>query len=434
MKVGRLLAGLAAVAVAAVCAATPAIAVQPGDTPNPKLFFAADAAADRGYITLFLAGAAYAEVDVQELLGGARRPVTSVNLGAVAGNFGGLVLNRALRWRCDRLTRRFVATAHNPDGTDDRGTFSLRTPSCDDRLSVTVPRAARAGGRVRMVVRDRWRIGGVRGRLCTTAPDGVARCRTLIIPAGRKRVTRELRLRSSGRWRVEVRAPAQRIRRVVSVGVRAQRRRHRDARPTILATGDSLIQNIDALLADRLAGGARFESDSHAGTGISKSLILDWQRLARRQVAKGHPDATVVFVGSNDGYPVSTPAGPEVECCDEPWIGEYARRVRRMMTSYAQGGRGEVVWLTVPAPRDVRRRPAVHAVNDAVLRAAGDVPGAHVIRLDQVFTPGGRYRAVMRYRGRRLRVREGDGIHLSVQGSAIATSLIIRRLRRSGPL
>ena len=433
MRIGRLVAGSVGVVVAA-SAGTAATAIQAAEATGPELVLAADAAADRGYITLFLAGASYADVDVDERVGGETRTVASVNLGDSLGYGGGAVLDRALHWRCDRLTRRFVATARNPDGSQDGAAFSVRTPSCRDRLSVTVPRAARPGARVRVVVRDRWRIGGVRGRLCTTAPGGPARCRKLSIPAGRTRVTRELRPRLSGRWRVEVRAPAQRIRRVVSVGVRAQRRMRRDARPTILATGDSLIQNIDALLADRLGRGAAVESDSHVGTGISKSLILDWQRLARRQVARVRPDATVVFVGSNDGFPMSPPGGPAVECCEEPWIAEYARRVRRIMASYAQDGTGKVIWLTVPAPRDVRRRPAVDAVNAAVLRAAPRVPGVHVIRLDEVFTPGGRYRAVMRHRGRRIRVREGDGIHLSVQGSAIATSIVIRRLKRFGPL
>jgi len=392
------------------------------------------AAGDTGYISMLVVGSSYADVEVGERVGGGVRPITSVNLGDHPGFGGGVALGRALRWRCDRLTRRLVATARNPDGSEDSAAFSVRTPSCRDRLALTVHRAALPGGRVRVLVRDRWRVGGVRGRLCTTPPGGPARCRKLSIPAGGTRVTRELRPRLTGQWRVELRARAQRIRRLLSVGARARRRLPLDARPTILVTGDSLIQNIDALLGDRLGRGAKVESDPQFGTGISNSGLVDWQGLARRQVARVRPDATVVGLGANDGLPMRTPDGLAVECCDVPWVDEYARRVRTMMRAYAGGGRGEVIWLTVPAPRDVRRRPAMSAVNAAVLRAAERVSSAQVIRLDEFFTPGGRYRALMRYRGRRIRVREADGIHLSVPGAAIATGMIIRRLKRFGPL
>ena len=401
---------------------------------GPVLRFAADAAGETGYVTLYLSGKPRASAQVFERVGPASLPIATAEFND-AGGFGGVKLERAVRWRCDRLTRHFVAVVTNTDATVEAAAFSVRTPSCRNRLSVKVPRAARRRARVKVDLRDRWRIGGVRGRLCTTAPGRPARCRGLRIPTGRARVTPSFRPGREGRWRVEVRVPGQRIRRALSVGERRGARVPAVARPTILATGNSLMQSIDALLGDRLAGRAEVESDIRVGAGLSLSLGVDWRRHARRQVARLHPDATVVFLGGGgDAYPLKTPAGPEVECCEEPWIAEYARRVRSVMRTYAQGGRGEVYWLAVPAPRDPRQRAPASAVNAAILSAAEDVPSAHVVRLDEVFTPAGEYRDAMLYRGRRLRVREGDGIHLNVQGAAIATSILIRELRRFGPL
>jgi hypothetical protein len=132
-----------------------------------------------------------------------------------------------------------------------------------------------------------------------------------------------------------------------------------------------------------------------------------------------------MFIGANDGFPM---AG--AECCGEPWIAEYARRARRIMRSYARGGRGRVYWLLLPAPRRGFFREIFPAVNAAVRRAArGLEDDVRVIDLVSVFTPGGRYRASMKIRGKRVRVRQGDGIHLNTTGASLAASIVIRALR-----
>ncbi len=58
-----------------------------------------------------------------------------------------------------------------------------------------------------------------------------------------------------------------------------------------------------------------------------------------------------MFLGANDGFPMSTPSGATADCCGSAWVKEYARRARQMMGSYARGGRGRVYWLLLPAAR-----------------------------------------------------------------------------------
>jgi hypothetical protein len=48
--------------------------------------------------------------------------------------------------------------------------------------------------------------------------------------------------------------------------------------------------------------------------------------------------------------------------------------------------------------------------------------------MDLLFTPNG-YREVMRYRGRDVHVREADGIHLNVAGTAIAARAVAQAIR-----
>jgi hypothetical protein len=119
--------------------------------------------------------------------------------------------------------------------------------------------------------------------------------------------------------------------------------------------------------------------------------------------------------------------GARVSCCGEPWATEYARRARLTMQAYARSGR--VLWLTLPLPRDDRRREITSTVNRAIVEAAAGVARVRVLRMDVVFTPDG-YREVIRYRGRDVDVRDVDGVHLNVAGTAIAAKIVADELRR----
>jgi hypothetical protein len=173
---------------------------------------------------------------------------------------------------------------------------------------------------------------------------------------------------------------------------------------------------------------ARVRSDVRVGTAISK-LSVDWLQIAAQQVAAHRPRDVVISIGAADGFAMTTPDAADVACCGEGWIAEYARRVRAMMQTYAQGGRARVCWLTLPLPRLAAREEISRAVNEAILRAATGAAGVRVVRLDRTFTPDG-YSDAIRYRGRRVRVREIDGVHLNVAGTAIAARIIAKLVRR----
>ena len=51
-----------------------------------------------------------------------------------------------------------------------------------------------------------------------------------------------------------------------------------------------------------------------------------------------------------------------------------------------------------------------------------------VLRIDKMFSSDG-YRDVIRYRGRDVRVRESDGVHLNVAGTAIAAKAVAQAIK-----
>jgi lysophospholipase L1-like esterase len=322
-------------------------------------------------------------------------------------------LRRAVPWRCKRRTRRFVVTT--ADG--QTASAEIRTPSCAKRLVVVAARETRAGSTVRARVVDRWHTGGLRVRVCVDPPGGVARCRRTRLRSGRDRVRVPFEAVRQGGWQVSARTPygtaARTVRAIGSGGL------------SVLATGDSMMQRLDTRLAPRLARrGVRMRSDTFEATGISKPGSHNWVSHAHRQAGFG-ADVVVMFIGAVDAFPMGGAA-----CCSDAWVTQYARRVRAMMAAYARGGRSSVLWLTLPTPREGFARQSFPAVNRALRRAAGTLRrDVRILDMGKTFSPGGQYRKWIRRGDREVGVRQADGIHLSDQGAAIASKIVVRTLR-----
>jgi lysophospholipase L1-like esterase len=199
---------------------------------------------------------------------------------------------------------------------------------------------------------------------------------------------------------------------------------------TVLVTGDSLSMPLDAEVAQRLEGtGIEVVRDPQVGTGISAAQVGDWGSISVRQTRQEEPDAVVIFIGANEGFPMPEPGGGDVQCCDSDWAAVYASRVRLMMDTYRQGGDARVYWLTLPAPREDDRKEVARVVNEAIGVAAQPYR-AHVRILDMVelFTPGFEYRDSMEIDGEDKIVRESDGVHLNGEGAELAAETVLDAL------
>jgi len=199
---------------------------------------------------------------------------------------------------------------------------------------------------------------------------------------------------------------------------------------TLLVAGDSLSQPLDLELARRLVGdGVNVVRDPHPGTGISNDVIVDWGKLSTAEVEKDHPQAVVVFIGANEGYPLPVAGGNQVSCCGPAWAAAFATRARQMMATYRQGGAAKVYWLEVPTPRDHARQRIAHAVNRAIQVAAAPWAGqVRIVDTVAIFTPGERYRDAMEIDGKQEIVRESDGIHLNEAGSSLLADSVLDRI------
>jgi hypothetical protein len=333
------------------------------------------------------------------------------------------ILHAATSWACGRLTRHFAATTTAAGGQILLGTASARTVSCARRFALDVPREVTRGRLARVRVVDRWGIGGIRTRLCLTSPDAKRTCRVLAFAKAVGVVNRRFRVHTRGRWHVELQVRKYRVRDSIAVGVHSVV--SHKMLPTVLATGDSTMQGVESFLSDELGAKATVVSDARPGLSISGSN--DWAPIAASQAAALHPDVTVLSIGANEGLPMRAADGAVRECCDAAWSSEYERRMRTTMLTYARGLMGRVFVFTIPAPRDPGRARINSAVNAAIVRAARGLAGVHVLRMDLLFSPHG-FREVIRYGGQDIDVREADGTHLNVSGTAIEARIVARAL------
>jgi lysophospholipase L1-like esterase len=202
----------------------------------------------------------------------------------------------------------------------------------------------------------------------------------------------------------------------------------------LLVTGDSLSTPLDVEIARKLAdqgGGVEVTRDPHLATGISNTGLVDWGQLSSSQASEDDPDAVVLFIGANEGYPMPGDNGQQVSCCGPAWEAIFQSRVGQMMDNYLNGGADRIYWLTVPTQRDPARKPIADAVNRAIREAAASRGGAvRVVDLVPTFTPGDTYRDSIEIDGNQTIVRESDGIHLNEEGSSVAADLVLEALDR----
>jgi hypothetical protein len=197
----------------------------------------------------------------------------------------------------------------------------------------------------------------------------------------------------------------------------------------LLVTGDSMGNPLNAKLYLALhEHGVHVYSDLQYGGGISKEFVFDWPHEAMTAAHEYHPDATVVFIGANEGFPLRGASGRTVSCCGAQWAAAYANRARAMTATYRRGGAGRVYWIAVPALRDARRTAIGRVINQAV--AIAIEPWRRQVRqLDAgaIFTPNG-YRDSMPVDGVDTVVREPDGLHLNDAGALVLAKAIGEQL------
>jgi hypothetical protein len=191
-----------------------------------------------------------------------------------------------------------------------------------------------------------------------------------------------------------------------------------DAPLRVVMFGDSLMGHMAAGFERHVAADPRIHvyTEYHIGTGLARPDVLDWPAYLNQILPGFNPEVIYLAFGGNDDQDMQLADGTEVDYGTPEWVTEYTRRVALTMDVAAQNDR-TVIWINMPAQGRERLNQAKDIMNAIAQQQAALRPRVTYLDIGPVLTPDGQFHEYLPAPGGGLvRVREPDGVHVSVPG------------------
>ncbi|MCX4241634.1 SGNH/GDSL hydrolase family protein [Paraliomyxa miuraensis] len=199
----------------------------------------------------------------------------------------------------------------------------------------------------------------------------------------------------------------------------------------VLVIGDSMIAGGFGLYLARALGEERGYDVTRRGkssSGLARPDFFDWIAEAADLVEEGPFDATAVMFGGNDvqGLYMGKASGAAewIRWEDEGWSEEYARRINALADAVAPDGQ-HLFWIGMPVMRPTKFHARVQRVNTIYRAEMAIRPNARFVDIWSVLADEDGQYADRIYltpddgetKRKKVTVRAGDGIHLTVAGA-----------------
>jgi hypothetical protein len=161
-----------------------------------------------------------------------------------------------------------------------------------------------------------------------------------------------------------------------------------------------------------------------SGTGLARPEVFNWQVEYPAMLASNKPDVVLVVIGANDGQGfvdngVTYPFG------SEGWKRIYQGRVEAFLHTVSANG-AQVVWLGLPPMKSDSYNAHIALINRIDYAVVQATPGAvWFSTAGLVGTADGGFQDFGEVNGRTVRLRQGDGIHLSDDGATLVTRKLL---------
>jgi len=199
----------------------------------------------------------------------------------------------------------------------------------------------------------------------------------------------------------------------------------------VLIVGDSMIAGGFGLFLQRdleTHEGYSVERRGKSSTGLARPDFYDWIEEGAKARAETKPDAVVCMFGGNDGQGLYMGKDSWIRWGEDEWSPEYRRRINRFADAVTAEGE-RLYWIGMPQMRLERLHERVGHMNTIFEAEMAIRPNARFIDIWQVLADDkGRYADKLEIGGRRVRVRTGDGVHLTVDGCHYLADAVRPRL------
>lgn len=198
--------------------------------------------------------------------------------------------------------------------------------------------------------------------------------------------------------------------------------------PRVLIAGDSMIAGgFGVFLEQALRKDYNYDVTRRgkSSTGLARPDFFNWIKEGERLVERGPYDLSIVMFGGNDVQGLYMGRDTWIRWPDPGWAEEYARRVNALCDILAPTGQ-YIYWVGLPIMRPEKFRSRCEKVNGIYRTEMAERPGATFIDTWGLLADeDGNYAdrialeppADAGVRPKRVRVRAGDGIHLSPAGA-----------------
>lgn len=195
-----------------------------------------------------------------------------------------------------------------------------------------------------------------------------------------------------------------------------------------LFIGDSMMQPVAMHAKKSLSRlGIKSTDLSRHSTGLINKRYFDWQEATLEALAQNRNiKLVVVLLGANDSWGVKVD-GRYKDFNSDEWAAFYGGRVGEIYDA-AQTAGARVIWLGTPCMRDEAFDAKMRRLNE-IFKAGAKARGGRYFDTDEVVCDGGKYEVYLKDdKGKAVKARADDGIHINIKGSKIVSAQLMKQI------
>ena len=196
---------------------------------------------------------------------------------------------------------------------------------------------------------------------------------------------------------------------------------------SVLITGDSMMQYIGMIASKNYPKlGLKVLDLSKQSTGLLYKKSHNWAQVIKDTLAKNKDiKLLVMLIGANDPWGRSI-NGKFYELNSSEWREFYARRVDEIY-KIAKASDVKVLWLSLPCMQKTDYAKKIELLNE-IYKSVSEQNGQFFINTSEYLCQNDNFLTHLNIDGKRSKIRQDDGIHISKAGSQILADEILKRI------
>lgn len=196
---------------------------------------------------------------------------------------------------------------------------------------------------------------------------------------------------------------------------------------SVLITGDSMMQYIGMIASQNYPKlGLKVLDLSKQSTGLLYKKSHNWAQVIKDTLAQNKDiKLLVMLIGANDPWGRSI-NGKFYELNSSEWREFYARRVDEIY-QIAKASNVKVLWLSLPCMQKTDYAKKIELLNE-IYKSVSEQNRQIFINTSEYLCQNDNFLTHLNIDGKRSKIRQDDGIHISKIGSQILADEILKRI------